>query len=854
MGAKILLRAALCSMLGGAALAQEPVPEEAAVPAPALIAVEPVGARTDATAAQPETTPAALDEIVVTAERRAASVQDTPISIEAFNSETIELRGIQGVQDLSAQVPALTIEPFPTHNATLRMFIRGVGVFDAQLTQDPAVGVYLDGVYIARSVGLALDIADLERIEVLRGPQGTLYGRNTTGGAVNLITKRPTPGAFSMSTQMTGASRENYQAKASFNLPLGDTLAMGLSLLGSRRDGNVDNTGPGHDFGDREELAGRVSLRWTPAWWLTADYSYERMDMRYTNYMFQSILLPQTDKGQAELFKPYAVSQTLYSDQRLDRLASGAPMEESGTQVNGHALTLTVPLGAHELKYIGAFRDLRDEEYADLGGGLGSTSYRLDSNAYDGPAATMANGGPTPLVIPTVTQEQWSHELQLSGKLFDDSVDYVVGAYHFRETGREDRHRLNHNLSTVVPLDNLDALDPALADLDALFDALGGLGIVDFNQIELLRLVNFVDLDWTIDNRATAVFGQATWTPALDVLDERLHLTAGYRHSDDEREAVKFRISDTWIEVQSGGQGVAAPLSEGERFEYVPASRRFRDDAWSFVAAFDLTPRVNLYAKSVEAYKSGGFNVRDPHVSAASAENEYGIGYVDGFAPEFVRSYEAGIKSEWLGRRLRVNADVFRSNYEDMQINFLIPGTISDTKTINAGKARMRGFELDATARLTPDLTVLADYAYLDAQVQRVIDRSGNNVAHLYPFPSAPRHSGVVAVDWTFLRRGWGELRGYGSYNYVSERQGQVITEERRGLTSIPAYGLWNARLVAGKLRVGGRGTLDVALWGRNLADEEYPLIAIDNVPQSDRAVVWGEPRSVGVDLIYRYQ
>ncbi|MEQ1439021.1 TonB-dependent receptor [Fontimonas sp. SYSU GA230001] len=794
---------------------------------------------------------AALEEIVVTAERRVASVQDTPISIEAFNAETIELRGIQGVHDLSAQVPALTIEPFPTHNATLRLFIRGVGVYDAQLTQDPAVGVYLDGVYIARSVGLALDLADLDRIEVLRGPQGTLYGRNTTGGAINLITKRPDPGAFSMSAQTGGGSRSNYRAKASFNVPVTDDLALGLALLGNRRDGFVDNTGPGEDFGDRSELAGRLSARWLPTAWLTTDYSYDHSDLRYANTLFQAVLPPNTNKGQAELFKPYAVSQTVYSERRLRHLATGAPMEESGSRIDGHALTLTAPLGAFELKYIGAWRKLRDEEYADLGGGAGSTTYRLDSNAYAGPAATVANGGPTPLVIPTVTQEQFSHELQFGGRLFDDRVEFIVGAYAFRETGREDRHRLNHQLSTAISPDQLDELSASLPELDPI---LGSLGIIDFSQIDQLRLVNFVDFDWTIANRATALFGQATWTPPFEALQDRLHLTVGYRRSSDEREAVKFRISDTYVEVQANGQGTARLLSSAEKFDYVRSARSFRDDAWSFVAAYELTPAINLYAKSVEAYKSGGFNVRDPHISGASQGNTYGFGFVDGFAPEYVQSWEAGIKSEWLGRRLRVNADVFRSDYTDMQINFLIPGTISDTKTINAGKARMRGFELDATAQLHADLRLSADYAWLDAEVLEVIDPQGNNVADLYPFTSAPRHSGVVALDWTALRAGWGELRAYGSYNYIAQRQGNVITEERRGLTSIPAYGLWNARLSAAGIRMGSEGTLDLALWGRNLADKVYPLMAIDNLPQSDRAVVWGEPRSLGLELTYRFR
>ncbi|TJY55567.1 TonB-dependent receptor [Sinimarinibacterium sp. CAU 1509] len=806
----------------------------------------PVAPLTDAPEATSDAPPpprsAALEEIIVTAERRVASLQDTPISIEAFSAEKIEQIGIQGVQDLGVSVPSMTIEPFPTHNATLRIFIRGVGINDAQLTQDPAVGVYVDGVYIARSVGLAMDIADLERIEVLRGPQGTLYGRNTTGGAVNLITRRPSVDGFAMTHKLTLGNRNYWLGRSSINVPVGDTLAFKLALLGSTRDGYVDNTGEGGNFGDRKETGLRFDARWLATERLTADYAYDRSRSEYYNYMFQAVLPPNSDKGDAELFKPYAQANTIYSHRRLDALASGAPMEASGTTIHGHALTLTLDLEPFELKYIGAFRELDDKQYADLAGGTGSPDYRLDSNAYDGPAATVANGGPTPLVIPTVTQQQWSHELQLSGHLFDEQLDYVMGAYLFSEHGREDRHRLNHQFSTAIEPAQIGALVAALpADLG--------------NQLLTLagpRLVNFVDLDWTIDNRASALFSQATWTP--DALDQRLHLTVGYRHSEDERKAVKFRVSDTYVEGQVAGIGTAIPLSSAEKFDNVPARKRFSDDAFAYVLAYDLSDSVNIYGKSVEAYKSGGFNVRDPNIDANSQGNTYGFGFVDGFAPEHVQSYELGLKSEWLERRLRINADVFDSAYRDMQINFLIPGTISDTKTENAGRARMRGLELDTTWLATSALILSANYAYLDARVEEVRDADGNNVAELYPFTSAPRYSFVVAADWTMLERDWGALRAYATYNYIDEREGTVITEERRGLTSIPAYGLFNARLSATDLHAGNRGTLDIAVWGRNLADKVYPIAAIDNLPQADRAVIWGEPRSFGLDLIYRYR
>jgi iron complex outermembrane receptor protein len=782
----------------------------------------------------PPATTAELDAVTVTAQKRAQSLQDTPISIEAFNSDRIEVRGIQGLHDLATQVPNMTVEPFPTHNATLRLFIRGVGPTDAQLTQDPAVGIYLDGVYIARSVGLALDIADLERIEALRGPQGTLYGRNTTGGAVNLLTRRPAVDGFSMRHTVSFGERGQLAGKSSLDVELADTLGAKLAVLAHRQDGYVENTGPGGDFGDRDVAGLRFDLRWLAADWLTADYGYDHNELDYFNYMYQSVLTPETSKGQADLFKRYGQSRTLYSAERLDALASSAPYEQSGTRIDGHALTLTAPFGAHELKYIGSFRELRDAEYADLGGGAGATDYRLDSHAYEGPAAQEANGGPTPLVIPTVTQEQQTHELQFVGALLP-SLQLVAGVFRFEEQAVEDRHRLNHQVSS-----GLEPEQAVAAGVD-----------ITAPGFEQARIVNFVDLWWSIDNEATAAYGELTWTPSF--LDARTHWTLGYRHSEDRRDAVKFRISDTYVEVYQNGAGQASLLARGERFENVRASRKFTDDSFSYGAGFDWTPAVHVYAKSVEAYKSGGYNVRDPNVSGNSDGNTYGFGFVEGFDPEHVRSYEIGAKTEWLGRRLRVNGDVFFTDYRDMQVNFLVPGSVSDTKVRNAGEAEMRGAELDATWRALPRLTFTLAGAWLDTEVEEVINQEGENDAHLFPFYSAPPYTGVGAVDWTAWELGWGALRAYASYNYVGERGGLVITEPRRGLTHLPAYGLANARLMLQGIALGDRGTLDVALWGRNLADRKYVISAIDNVPHADRAVIWGEPRTLGLEFIYRF-
>jgi len=788
-----------------------------------------------------------LDEITVTAERKVATLQQTPISIEAFSAEKLSLRGINGLSGIAANVPNMTAEPFPIHNGTLRIFIRGAGTSDAQLTQDPAVGVYIDGVYIARSMGLAIDTADLERIEVLRGPQGTLYGRNTTGGAINLITRRPSTGAVTMAHQLTGGERGHLLGKSSFNVPLGDSLAAKLAVLASVKDGFVENTGPGGDFSDAEQKAVRFDVRWLAADWLTADYGYDFTDHRYYGGLFQAIIPPYTSHGLADYFKGYAQTQSVYSDRRLDALATSVPLMESGSRIEGHALTLEAPLGALSLKYVGAYRTLADDQYQDLGGGAGSPDYRLDTGTYTGAAAMEANGGvgnpdTTPAVVPRVEQTQTSHELQLTGSLFDGGVDYIVGGFWFEEDGTEGGHPMHHILNSYV---DPSALDPAFAGF--------------FTGLSEPRIVGFWDYNLGIRNTAKAVFAQLTWTPTFL---EGLHATAGVRKSWDRRQALKNFEQRIYAEGNTAGGSPTATeipndVTGTDDFPNVRGESSYTDLSPSANLRYEFTRDISGYVSYARAYKSGGFNVRDPqrdgNSGPASDNRDYGFGFAEGFKPEYVTSTEFGVRSEWFGRRLRVNATVFDSDLTDMQTNFLIAGSISDTKSQNVGKAQMRGVELEGTLAVTSGLFVSLSYANLDADVLEALDINGENQASLYPFPSAPPHSGVAAVDWSFAQ--WRDigLRGYASYHYIGKRDGVVIVEERRDLTALYPSRILNARLIASGLRLGERGTMELALWGKNLMDEEYEVFAIDNTPHADRSVLWGEPRMLGLDLVYRY-
>ncbi|WP_372759695.1 TonB-dependent receptor, partial [Litorivivens sp.] len=312
-----------------------------------------------------------LEEVVVTAQRKAESLQDTPIALDAFGQEALEREGIGNVGDLANNVPALTIQPFPINTTTLRIYIRGIGLIDAQITQDPPVGVYVDGAYIARSAALATEISDLQRIEVLRGPQGTLYGRNSTGGAVNLITKRPDPEALQFKQNLTVGDRSLFNSRTMLNVPLWEGAAAKFAYLKKGVDGYIKNTGEGGDFGDSDTEGYRFDFGWEVNDSLRVDYAYDKAEVTNTNMTYSHIRPsdpipnPNANSGIAITNLINSGARQFYdfnrSEELPDEIHSAIPMPEAVNDISGHQLTLDWSVSETlEIKYIYAQRDLYD--------------------------------------------------------------------------------------------------------------------------------------------------------------------------------------------------------------------------------------------------------------------------------------------------------------------------------------------------------------------------------------------------------------------------------------------------------------------------------------------------------------
>jgi iron complex outermembrane receptor protein len=352
----------------------------------------------------------ALEEVVVTAQKREESIQKTPISLAAFSETDLENKGISNLVDLRSEVPNLQMTPHPNSTATTRVFMRGIGNNDDQVTQDPSVAVYMDGIYVARSQGLAADVADIERVEVLRGPQGSLYGRNATGGAINFITKAPEIGEFGFKQAFTLGNDNQFRSRTQADLPLGDTAALELSYLKSSKDGYVKNPGTGVSrWGDQDRYAYRAALHWQPTDDIDVRYSYDKSQIDDTpGLIVYSPSFPAMAK------RPTSGSPFVRDLHANDVTSQGHHVIASW-EVND---SLTV-------KSITGYRKL--DNYTNQ-------NYLTDALTGTGnPLATLFAGKPVFVTEFDSQQHQFSEELQAAGDALDSRLEYVAGLYYFSE-------------------------------------------------------------------------------------------------------------------------------------------------------------------------------------------------------------------------------------------------------------------------------------------------------------------------------------------------------------------------------------------------------------------------------------
>lgn len=743
-----------------------------------------------------------LEEVVVTAQKREESLQDTPISLTALSTETLENIRFQDITDLTGEVPNLQIRSTAGDSSGATISMRGTVTTNPNINFEPTVGIYLDGVFIAKNTGNLLDVVDLERVEVLRGPQGTLYGKNTMGGAINLVTRKPT-GEFGFSVKAGVGRFDERFGKVTVNLPAIGTVGEGLGRLSSKiayrqyqRDGWVDNEfltlspfaePPSSDtFGEKDDQAAQVSLLWdiTSQW--SVLYSYDRSDLDRTPPFFQ--LTDNTPNGLFDpngfLCSPVPVPNACFAFTNLhlyanpDRLETGANDRSFGddVEIEGHSVTIEGGsfkwgvLGDVTLKSITARRTTDQLTLLDLDGS------NIDIARF----------------VRDIDYEQWSQEFQLLGKT--DTLDYVVGLYYFDEDGR-------------------------LSNPGTFFGFFEQFGAT----------INPVITEFGMENYAAAVYGQVDWRPTA--FDRRLKLTAGARYTKEQKDFFKLRVESSGV--------VSVPFTE--------VDDSYEDVSPMVAVSWDFDDQRTVYFKIAKGFKSGGFNHAATTVAA----------FQQGFDSEQLWSYELGLKSRWLDQRLQLNAAAFYSDYEDIQVSSFVPDPNAGAVSIidNAGEAEIIGAELELVALLTRDLRLNVSYGYLDGEYKKfeVFDPTLGmtvDVKDDRAFPFLAENTANVALEYKRQLGSLGELGARVSWAYIDD---QAIFSANFDTTSIDAYDTVAARLWLGDIPVGKRSRLTVALWGKNLTDEEYFVSGIDFGSFGFTGNQFGDPRTYGVEFTYDY-
>ena len=744
-----------------------------------------------------------LQEVTVTAQKRVESLQDAPIAINAYDANNIESMGLFSAKDVGLTAPSLQMPAYPTTSNNLALFIRGIGNADSiSLTKDSTVGIYYDGVYASRSTGLLADLADLERIEILRGPQGTLYGRNTTAGAINFINARPT-GEFNWKQTLTAGNFGTLRSVSNVNLPTIGGLKAKLTFAHTERDGWVENAGagqvPGVDYADfyAEEKSGiRLALRYDVIEDVVIDYAFDSADMDTGSPYFQySGPIGGTNAAGAAITNSYT-TRIKRSRSPVGGAQTAYTLPTTETEVQGHNLTIAVDINENlSFKSITGYREFDDDastSFAESFGGAGSFEVNVITD-----------------------HEQISQELQLLGSY--DEIQYVAGFYYFEEdaTQIESQYldRATVDTAGIFALDVLAGFAPC-----SIFgvggNGAGGVAAACTDPFGAGTTFPLYLGQYTMESdiESMAVFGQATWTPAA--LDNKLDVTVGLRYTEDERETT--RVNDGWA-FNSFGPG--ATRSDIDKVD------------WSLIFDYSLAENFSTYIKAASAFRSGG-----------AGRNS--LNYNNGFDEETLLSYELGWKAELADRRIRFNGAIFQMNIDDIILDYL-PDPVNNPQFVevfNSGQAEVNGAEVDILALVAEGFTIGVNYAYLDHEVQDAIFPDGSDRTQTTELVWAPEHAYSIITDYS-LPLDFGTLQLHLDYSWQHDQL--ALANTNFGKVEVEAFGLLNARIGIADIGV-GNGKLQFAIWSRNLANADDVNYRIGATSTTHL-----QPRTFGADIIY---
>ena len=675
---------------------------------------------------------AGLEEVVVTAERREQKLQDVPVAATVFTGEELDRRGVRNLNDIQQVAPSIAINNV---NRSVFVNIRGVGIAQSAPTSSPGVAYYIDGQLIPHEQFIGHSFYDIGAVEVLRGPQGTLTGQNSTGGAIYVRTPAPVYGQYFGGLEQTFSSFQGTRTVGTANLGLNDNIALRLSGIHDGRNSYTTNLGPsGSTPGDAHLTGGRANLAMR-----TSDDRL-RANLRVDFFRFRSDNLAVKNRADAVSSDPFVIEE----DGR-------SYLNQTGHRLSGevrYAITDGVEVRALSSWQNGYTHDQTDGDRS--------------ATALPQPPATNTGR----VSFATTDFRTWIHELNLLST-GTDPLQWVVGAF-----------RLSELVPVTLLRDNRHTTD-----------------FVASNSTIITKARNSSD----------SVFGQATYR-----ITSQWEVLGGARHSKDSQ--YYNRIALPGAPLPTGTDRIGPPAESSSTTGKIGAN-------------FHYDGNSMLYATASKGYKAGGVNLT--------------LG-TPNFKPETNVVLEAGIKTTLVDHRLRVNADVFRSDYKDIQLSSLSNGL---PLTQNAASGESWGAELEVTGRFG-SFGFNAGLGYLDAQfakdaaIVNTLTNLTQTVKQGDALPFEPDVTFNAGVDYTIAVSG-GTLTPRLQWSHVGE---QLATPFRDVATVVPARDLLDARLT-----FNANGGWLVEGFVSNLTDERYIASQLQNSSSANGGIVYGAPRVIGV-------
>ena len=773
-----------------------------------------------------------FDEVVVTARKREESAQSVPIPISALDGDRLESRNITEIADVTKLTPNLNFSAQGINSTVTNVFLRGIGQSNWSETQDPKIGIYIDGVYLSRPQGGMVDLIDVDRVEVLRGPQGTLFGRNTTAGLIHIITKDPTEALEGFANLGIG-TEGHIVMRGVLNVPMGDKLSARFAVMSKETDGFIKNQITGEDQGNEDSQSFRASFKYTGDAY-NARFTFDHFESDELAMISSCRFIAPANGALATGFPAVAYLAGTYDTMRKNCQETSRhlgrdnnPNQNTTSETDSFTLTQSLDIGVGTLTMISNHREI--ENYNGTWGwgmGSGNSPTTSTTNLLD--------------VINNVSENDIdSHEIRLSGDT--DNLSWTIGAYTFEED--------NYGIIDVPVLRGYTPPSPAAWPFYYFVIP----GVLNVAQTVMGTQMFGSRTQYNIvTNSNDAFFAEGTY-----VINDKTDITVGMRRTEDDRQFTRGQ----WLYAGNNAKGAfdignncpgnIDPTTMMAKSETCYQEVDYSETTSRVIVSHATTEDVMTYFSYSKGYSSGGFNQAID---------------MKAFLPEVSDNYEVGFKGTFRDGTMRLNGTYFSNTYENQQITV---GRVIDGQPtadiINAKEAEIEGIELELLAQLSESWSMTMTYGFMDGKyndftvddysydpatfVTTITQRDLSDTPFGYSGDNGKSHTFDMALIHTqTLSSGANVVSQLG----LTKRDNSWGTLRHTPGSNTPGYSLLDGRITYSL----PDGVTTLTFWGTNLTDKEYrsgmlwqggdPEIGDPSLGMA--ADYWGQPRRFGIE------